>query len=131
MIRDPITCSLLPFTEHRAPPRSANDNRLTEIVQHGKNMPADLEPLVRRMIWWKPPEEALRWPERLIAQVMTLGTWEDIQLARQHWGEEAFRRVLADPPAGVFDPRSWNYWHVVFGLEPTPPLPRRTLVPDA
>jgi len=34
--------------------------------------------LARRLIWWKPPAEALRQPERLLAQVMKLGTWEDI-----------------------------------------------------
>ena len=81
------------------------------------------------MIWWKPPEEAVRWPERLLAQVMTLGTWEDIETARAEWGDEGFRQVLAHPPPGVFDPRSWNYWHVIFNLTPVPPLPVRHL-PD-
>ena len=94
-------------------------------------MPSDLAQLARRLVWWKPPEETLRAPDRLIAQVMALGTWDDIELAKRHWGVDAFRRVLATPPPGVFDPRSWNYWHVVFGFFPTPPLPVRKLPPDA
>jgi hypothetical protein len=94
-------------------------------------MQHDLFQLARRLVWWKPPEEALKVPERLVAQVMTLGTWDDIQLAKQHWGIEAFRRVLAAPPPGVFDRRSWNYWHVVFGISPTPPLPVRKFPADA
>jgi hypothetical protein len=88
-----------------------------------------LQQLARRLIWWKRPEEALCWPDRLIAQVMTLGTWDDIQTARSEWGDEGFRRVLQSPPPGVFDPRSWNYWHVVFGLAPVPPMPVRH-IPD-
>jgi hypothetical protein len=92
---------------------------------------SDLEDLARRLIWWKPPEESLQAPERVLAQVMTLGTWDDIQTARRYWDEEAFRRVLADPPPGVFDRRSWNYWHIVFGIQPTPPLPVRRLPADA
>ena len=83
------------------------------------------EQLARRLIWWKPPEESLRTPARLIAQVMVLGTWEDIETAKEQWGTDAFRRVLADPPAGVFDPRSWNYWHVLFDIQPVPPMPVR------
>jgi len=94
-------------------------------------MPTQLESLARKLIWWKTPEEALRWPERLLAQVMTLGTWDEIQTARVEWGEDAFRRVLANPPPGVFDRRSWNYWHVIFNLMPVPPLPVRSFPPDA
>jgi hypothetical protein len=93
-------------------------------------MQQDLSQLARRFVWWKPPDEALKTPDRLIAQVMALGTWEDIQLAKQHWGMEAFRRVLLAAPPGVFDPRSWNYWHVVFGMAPTPPLPVRKIPAD-
>ena len=89
------------------------------------SMPPELEQLARRLVWWKPPAEALAAPERVLAQVMALGTWEDIETAKQHWGIEAFRRVLAAPPPGVFDRRSWNYWHVVFGITPTPSLPVR------
>ena len=90
-------------------------------------MPADLAQLARRLVWWKTPEEALRAPDRVIAQVMALGTWDDIEIAKRHWGIEAFRRVLTAPPPGVFDRRSWNYWHVVFGIAPTPPLPVRNI----
>lgn len=58
---------------------------------------------------------------------MTLGSWEDIQAARRHWSEEDSREVLREPPTGVFDRRSWTYWHRMFGLDPVPPLPRRNL----
>ena len=93
-------------------------------------MPVELEQLARRLIWWKPPEEALRSPERVIAQVMALGTWEDIATAKRHWGINALRRVLASAPPGVFDRRSWNYWHVIFGISPVPSLPVRKLPAD-
>jgi hypothetical protein len=83
--------------------------------------------LARKLIWWKTPEEALRWPDRLIAQVMALGTWDDVETVRNVWGDEGFRRVLSSPPPGVFDLRSWNYWHVYFGIEPVPPLPARRI----
>jgi hypothetical protein len=87
----------------------------------------DLEALAARLVWWQPPAEALRDRNRLLAQVMVYGTPEDLAVARRHFPESAFRAVLAQPPPGVFDPRSWAYWHVVFGLGPHREPPRRGL----
>lgn len=87
----------------------------------------DLEASARRLFWWKPPEVALADPHRFVAQVMVYGTPEDLAVARRHYPESAFRQVLADPPSGLFDPRSWAYWHVVFRLEAPPRPPGRRL----
>lgn len=87
----------------------------------------DLERVASRLFWWKSPAEALADPIRFLAQVMTYGTVEDLTVVRRHFSETAFREVLAKPPAGVFDPRSWNYWHVVFGLKTPAELPKRRL----
>jgi hypothetical protein len=87
----------------------------------------DLESLAARLVWWQPPAESLRDPQRLLAQVMVYGTPEDLAVARRHFVESAFRAVLDQPPPGLFDPRSWAYWHVVLGLDPARELPRREI----
>ncbi len=86
---------------------------------------ADLSCLARRLFWWKSPAEALAYPARFLAQVMALGTWEDIFVARRYWSNEDFRQVLRNPPPGVFDARSWSYWHCVLNVQPVPPIPAR------
>jgi hypothetical protein len=83
-----------------------------------------LEEIAEKLFWWKAPADALNSAPRFLAQVMTLGTWNDVQAVQRILGRDAFREVLQNPPAGIFDPRSWSYWHVVFGL-PVPPLPER------
>ncbi|MEP6821489.1 MAG: hypothetical protein ABI946_03985 [Chthoniobacterales bacterium] len=83
--------------------------------------------LAERLIWWKSPTDAVAFEDRLLAQVMTFGTWDDIMEARCFWPESRFREALQGAPAGVFDPRSWAYWHVVLDLLPVPPLPQRNL----
>jgi hypothetical protein len=90
----------------------------------------DLEQVAKRLFWWKSPAEALSDPIRFLAQVMTYGMVEDILAAKRHFSDDAFREVLAKPPSGVFDPRSWSYWHLVFGISPAPPLPTRQ-IPDS
>lgn len=83
--------------------------------------------VARRLFWWKPPGEALADPWRFAAQVMTLGSWEDVQVTRSTLGDDCLRETRRRPPPGVFDARSWSYWHAVFDLAPVPPLPRRSL----
>jgi len=90
----------------------------------------DLENVAKRLVWWKPPTEALEYPVHFLAQVMTYGTIEDLAVVKRHYPESAFRDVLAKPPAGIFDPRSWNFWHIRFGIEPIPELPKRRSLDD-
>ncbi len=84
-----------------------------------------LHEIAKRLIWWKSPEESLRQKTMLLAQVMTLGTWNDIQTIRSVYGDDAFKTTLQQTPAGIFDARSWNYWHGFYHLHPIPPLPQR------
>ena len=100
-----------------------------QALSYPNEMDRALLALARHLFWWKTPEEALTNQNRFLAQVMTYGTWQDILEARQHFGEPAFRAVLQQAPPGVFDKRSWTYWHHALHLAPVPPLPQRKL-PD-
>ena len=88
---------------------------------------SDLEGIAARLFWWKSAQEALADPKRFLAQVMVYGTAEDVVAVRRNFSDAELREVLADAPAGLFDPRSWAYWHLVLGLEPPGELPRRRL----
>lgn len=85
--------------------------------------------VARRVVWFKQPEEALADPIHFLAHVMTYGTAEDLQALNDSVGADALREVLRHPPPGVFDGRSWAYWHYRLGLtppgQPVPPLPQR------
>lgn len=87
--------------------------------------PDELHKVAKRVVWFKPPEEALKDTKLFLAHVMTYGTLDDIVVAMRHYSEADFDHVLAEPPAGVFDLRSWNYWNLRYHHEPVPPLPRR------
>jgi hypothetical protein len=66
--------------------------------------------LAKRNIWWLAPEEALEFPQRVIARIMDMGTFEDIHELVGIVGEEALRQTLQNAEAGQFRPRSWSYW---------------------
>ena len=89
-----------------------------------------LKPLASKYIWWKTPDEAVALPERVIAQVMNIGDYSDVQLLTKQVGDEALRQVLTHAEAGQFNERSWAYWHYRLGLSSVgqvPALPRRRL----
>ena len=84
-----------------------------------------------RYIWWEKPDDALRRPLRVVAQVMNLGDFEDVQRLLAVLGEKAFREALTKAEPGWFNERSWSYWCYRLGLtapgEPLPPMPARGL----
>lgn len=86
----------------------------------------ELALVARRVFWWGNPNEWLDDTTRFVAQVMTFGDWNDTALVAKLLGDSIFLKVLTDPPPGVFDAKSWNYWHLRFHLD-VPPLPRRKL----
>ncbi len=87
-----------------------------------------LKALAGKYVWWKSSDEAVLMPERVIAQVMNIGDWDDVQALATQVGDDALREVLAHAQAGQFNARSWAYWHYRLGLcdiGEVPPLPVR------
>jgi len=66
---------------------------------------------VRRVVWFKEPEEALSDPVHFLAHVMTYGTSEDLKTLQGVVGIDEFREVLANAPP-VFLMRG----HGLFGI---------------
>ncbi len=88
-----------------------------------------LKGLASKYIWWKTPDEAVAMPERVIAQVMHIGDYDDVQLLARQVSDTVLRNVLTHAQAGQFGARSWAYWHYRLGLASVgniPPLPSRT-----
>jgi hypothetical protein len=86
---------------------------------------SELLNVARRVVWFKEPEEALAEPLLFLAHVMTYGTREDLGALRGVVGPSDFAEVLENAPPGIFDARSWAYWHLVCDRGPAPPLPVR------
>ncbi|MFL9922362.1 hypothetical protein PQR75_45405 [Paraburkholderia fungorum] len=86
--------------------------------------------LAQKYIWWKTPDEAIAMPERVVAQVMNIGDYGDVQEMVADVGDNGLREVIAHAEIGQFDARSWAYWHYRLGLAKpgdVPPLPTRRL----
>ena len=87
-----------------------------------------LEPFAKKYIWWKQPKDALLFPDRIAAQVMDIGDYDDVLALMSSLGEDYLRTVISHAEAGQFSARSWSYWHYKLGLAElgqVPALPKR------
>ncbi len=76
------------------------------------------------------PEEAVAMPVRIVAQVMDIGDYDDVQAVAMLAGDEYLRALLRRAEIGQFTPRSWAYWHYRLGLvapDQVPTMPERIL----
>ena len=86
--------------------------------------------LAGKYIWWKSPAQALRRPERIAAQVMNIGDYDDVQDLVCATDKAFLQGVLRNAEIGQFNARSWHYWHYrldLADLGQVPALPLRKL----
>jgi len=109
---------------------SSGRNMRTERQNSRDVVPSPFRPqllsVAKRVFWWGQPEDWLEDPIRFVAQVMTYGDWDDVRTTLSVLGEKAFLRVLENPPPGVFDVKSWTFWHTYY-YQAVPAMPVRKL----
>ena len=81
----------------------------------------------RRVVWFKDPLQTLRNEVFFLNRVMTYGDVQDVVTIRKHFDDDALRDSFRNAHPGVFDPRSWAYWHAVLGVSPALAMPVRRL----
>jgi hypothetical protein len=81
--------------------------------------------IASRVVWWEAPEQAVSRLDDFLSRVMTLGTLSDVNAIEQIYGTERLRAALRSASPGVFDLRSWHYWHHRLELGDAASLPTR------
>jgi hypothetical protein len=69
-----------------------------------------LRDFASRYIWWRdenPPSE-----DRVIAQVMSIGTWDDIRRLEVAYSRDELRGVMLRAQPGWISERSWELWRL-------------------
>lgn len=78
----------------------------------------ELLALAKRVVWFKPPESTLANDVFFLNHLMVYRTADDLTVARRRYDDHDFRRALRDALPGIFDARSWAYWHARLGMDP-------------
>lgn len=64
----------------------------------------------RKYMWWQPIGGSRHSEDRIIAQVMNLGTYDDIRRLEKAIGRERLAATLGRAAAGWLSDRSWEFW---------------------
>jgi hypothetical protein len=64
----------------------------------------------RKYLWWKAVDGQPFSEDRIIAQTMNLGTYDDILLLEQKVGQSRLLEIMMRAEAGWFSDRSWEFW---------------------
>jgi hypothetical protein len=86
----------------------------------GEDLIAELR---RRYIWWAPIGDQPHAPERIIAQVMNIGTYEDIRRLETTLGFERLADIMRHAAPGWINPRSWSFWRGRLARETAKAIP--------
>ena len=85
----------------------------------------------RKYLWWEPVGDRPHSEDRIIAQTMNLGTYDDILLLEQTVGSARLVEIMLHAEPGWISDRSWEFWRgrLSFATGAAIPnkAPRRTL----
>ena len=79
--------------------------------------------LGRKYIWWAPIGDAPHTPERIIAQVMNIGTYDDIRRLETAVGFARLADVMLHAAPGWLSARSWSFWRGRLSRETSTVIP--------
>ena len=76
-----------------------------------RSLPADLaSELERKFFWWEPVGSQPRSDLRILAQAMTLASFEDVLRLETALGADQLIDVMLKAEPGWIDERSWDFW---------------------
>ena len=72
--------------------------------------------MANKYIWWKTPDDAIKYPLHIILQTMKLGVYEDIQELKHTFGNDKLARAVIESEIGALSSRALSYWICVLNL---------------
>jgi hypothetical protein len=64
----------------------------------------------RKYLWWEPVGDRAHSEDRIIAQTMNLGTYNDILLLERTVGQPRLVEIMLHAEPGWINDRSWEFW---------------------
>lgn len=69
-----------------------------------------IDRLGRRYLWWRPVDGSSFSEDRIVAQIMNLGTYDDLLRLEAALGQAHLVGVMLRAEPGWFGDRSWEFW---------------------
>jgi hypothetical protein len=103
-------------------PVRAEDAQAPQTARSRQEVLAALAP---KYLWWPVESSAEERNARILAQVMDLGTYEDIRAVEAVFNRTELVEILARAQPGWFSPRSWEFWRGRLSVTSVDAVPAR------
>lgn len=114
-----VAAELFLWYDHAMPTEHAGERAAALIAELG-----------RKYLWWEPVGRQSHSEQRIVAQAMDLGTYDDIRQLETTLGFERLADVMLHAEPGWFSDRSWEFWRgrlsFALGKEIPEKAPRRS-----
>lgn len=84
-----------------------------------------LAALQPKYVWWQLEGSEDERATRVLAQVMNLGTYEDIRAVEKLFDRDELADILRFAQPGWFSPRSWGFWRGRLSLSSDETIPAK------
>ncbi len=81
--------------------------RATPVLSLPPDLAVELE---QKFFWWEPVGGAPRSDARILAQAMSLASFEDVRRLERTLGPERLADAMLGAEPGWIDDRSWEFW---------------------
>jgi hypothetical protein len=98
-----------------------------KVKMYTQNQTDFLHKMAAKYIWWETPDIAVQRPQRILAQVMDIGTYADCCALIICFSRDVLGEVLKNAECGWYRAKSWHFWHNALSDDfcEVPPLPSR------
>jgi hypothetical protein len=69
-----------------------------------------IDEIGRKYLWWEPVDGSRHTDDRILAQAMNLGTFDDVISLEEKIGEARLVSLMKRAQPGWFNDRSWEFW---------------------
>ena len=106
-------------TPNRLSWRMTTNNVLTDVIAE----------FGRKYLWWEPVSGQPHSEDRIIAQTMNLGTYDDILLLEEAVGKARLLDVMLRAEPGWINDRSWEFWRGRLSFATGALIPKKGFMP--
>lgn len=88
----------------------------SDIAAEVPEQAARVAQIAQPYLWWAPADGQSHGFARMVAQIMNLGTYDDILRLEEAVEPQVLAAVMIDAQPGWFDARSWAFWRGRLGF---------------
>jgi hypothetical protein len=88
----------------------------------------ELLDLASRVNWFEDSKDVVKNKYKFLNHIMVYGTLDDVKIMLKYYSLHDCKEALQNTQVGLYDYKSWHFWHIALGYDDVLPLPKRAFL---